>query len=209
MRRPSNPLALAVLVLLFERPMHPYEMSSTLRFRRKDESIKINYGSLYAVVESLEKKGLVDATERVREGRRPERTVYTLTEAGESAMHEWLGQLIAQPTNQYTDFEAALSLMPALVPEIARSLLAARLEALTDDDRAYQQSRLAIRSFPRLFTIESEYQAVLRRAEIEFVRELLRDLDDGSFDGLAGWRRFHELRLAGRSAEFTEELFTT
>ncbi|MBV8090642.1 MAG: hypothetical protein JO139_13925, partial [Alphaproteobacteria bacterium] len=42
---PANPLALAVLALLFERPMHPYEMAATLKQRNKDESIKIRYGS--------------------------------------------------------------------------------------------------------------------------------------------------------------------
>ena len=29
----SNPLALAVLVCLYERPMHPYEVAQTLRLR--------------------------------------------------------------------------------------------------------------------------------------------------------------------------------
>ena len=78
MRRPSNALALAVLALLSEKPMHPYEISSTLRDRHKEDSIKINYGSLYAVVESLEKKDLIQARERIRDGRRPERTVVDL-----------------------------------------------------------------------------------------------------------------------------------
>ena len=36
---PSNPLALAVLALLFERPMHPYEMGLLLKQRNKEESI--------------------------------------------------------------------------------------------------------------------------------------------------------------------------
>ncbi len=58
MKRPANALYLAVLTLLFEKPMHPYEMSTTLRQRSKEESIRLNYGSLYAVVESLRKKGL-------------------------------------------------------------------------------------------------------------------------------------------------------
>ena len=49
----SNPLALAVLACLAERPMHPYEMASTMRERRKDEAIKLNYGSLYSVIEAL------------------------------------------------------------------------------------------------------------------------------------------------------------
>ena len=67
-------LALAVLTCLHERPMHPYEISQTLRHRAKHESIRLNYGSLYGVVESLEKKGLISELETVREGRRPPRT---------------------------------------------------------------------------------------------------------------------------------------
>ena len=78
----SNPLALAVLVCLYERPMHPYEVAQTLRSRAKQESVRLNYGSLYAVVESLEKKGFVKATGTVREGKRPPRTIYEITDDG-------------------------------------------------------------------------------------------------------------------------------
>lgn len=196
MKRPGNPLALAVLTLLYERPMHPYEMSTTLRFRHKEDSIKINYGSLYAVVESLEKKGLIRATERIRDGRRPERTVYALTASGESAMRDWLGELISVPTHQFTDFEAALSLLAGLPPEEVRSLLAERLRALHDDDRAYRDNYAALKSFPRLFAVESEYRAAMRRAEIDFATALLGELTDGTFEGLASWRRLHDLKRA-------------
>ena len=70
-RRVPNPLALAVLACLTERPMHPYEISTTLRTRGKEKSIKLNYGSLYSVVESLQKHGLIAARETTRDGRRP------------------------------------------------------------------------------------------------------------------------------------------
>src|SRR5215813_6880868 len=135
-KRPANALALAVLALLSEKPMHPYEISSTLRERHKEESIKINYGSLYAVVESLEKRGLIEARERVREGRRPERTIYALTPSGEKALHTWLGELLAEPSRQFTDFEAALSLMPAVPPERTAQLLRQRLDRLREEDVA-------------------------------------------------------------------------
>ena len=39
--------------------MHPYEMASELRERGKDQSIKIKWGSLYTVVQNLEKHGFV------------------------------------------------------------------------------------------------------------------------------------------------------
>ena len=71
----SNPLALAVLVCLYERPMHPYEVAQTLRQRAKHESVRLNYGSLYGVVESLERRGMIRALETVRCGRFPSWTV--------------------------------------------------------------------------------------------------------------------------------------
>ena len=59
-RRPvSNLLGLAVLGLLLEQPMHPYEMAATLRERNKDTSFKVKNGSLYDVVESLVRAGWI------------------------------------------------------------------------------------------------------------------------------------------------------
>src|ERR1700677_4403797 len=97
----SNPLALAVLVCLYERPMHPYEVAQTLRQRAKQESVRLNYGSLYAVVEGLEKRGLIRATETVREGKRPERTIYEITQSGSVEMTDWMTELIGVPSKEY------------------------------------------------------------------------------------------------------------
>ena len=200
MRRPSNALALAVLGLLYEQPMHPYQMSSTLKFRHKEDSIRINYGSLYAVVDSLVRKGLIEERERIREGRRPERTVYGLTDTGAAALHRWLGELIAEPSPQFTDFEAALSLMPALPPDLVGQLLAARLKALEAETEEYERIRAQAPDFPRLFAVEGEYRAELRAAETRFVRALLAEITDGSLDGIAMWRRVHELKAKDRTA---------
>ena len=111
-RRVSNPLALAVLSCLHERPMHPYEISTTLRTRGKEQSIKLNYGSLYSVVESLQKHGLITSVETTREGRRPERTVYEITPAGVDEFEDWLSELLSTPVRDYHSLEAGLSLMP-------------------------------------------------------------------------------------------------
>src|SRR4051794_41840040 len=105
-RRVSNPLALAVLGCLAERPMHPYEISTTLRTRGKEASIKLNYGSLYAVVESLQKHGLIAARETTREGKRPERTVYEITDAGLEEFEDWLAELLSTPVRDFTSLEA-------------------------------------------------------------------------------------------------------
>jgi DNA-binding PadR family transcriptional regulator len=127
-RRVSNPLALAVLSCLTERPMHPYEISTTLRSRGKEDSIKLNYGSLYAVVESLSKHGLIASRETTREGRRPERTVYEITEAGVTECEDWLAELLSTPVREYTSLEAGLSLLPVLPPDEVARLLSERAE---------------------------------------------------------------------------------
>src|SRR5215469_15771096 len=131
-RNRANPLALAVLVCLYERPMHPYEVATTLRHRHKDESVRLNFGSLYGVVESLERRGLIAAEATKRSGRLPERTVYALTEAGQIEMQDWLTDLLSTPAKEYPAFQAALSFLPALPPDDVAALLserASRLEA--------------------------------------------------------------------------------
>lgn len=215
-RRPTNPLALAVLTLLDERPMHPYEMSNTLRERSKEHSIKLNYGSLYSVVESLQRSGLVEVQETVREGRRPERTIYLITETGRAMMVDWLSDLLETPALEFPAFEAALSLMLALPPEDVIRLLDRRVLALSmrlTADHAMQAS--LPKKFPRVFGIEGEYAVTMREAELAFVRSVLADLRAGDFSGLAMWRRMHELRAkdmtqdeieAVLAAEFKEDM---
>ena len=115
----ANPLALAVLVCLYEKPMHPYEVAQTLRQRAKQESVRLNYGSLYAVVDSLEKRGFIKATGTVREGKRPERTVYEITDEGSREMNDWMTELIGVPAKEYPAFMTGLSFLPSLPPDEA------------------------------------------------------------------------------------------
>jgi DNA-binding PadR family transcriptional regulator len=198
-RRLSNPLALAVLACLVERPMHPYEISTTLRSRGKEQSIKLNYGSLYAVVESLHKHGLIEPRETTREGRRPERTVYEITPAGAIECEDWLAELLSTPTREFTSLEAGLSLMPLLAPDEVARLLEGRAERLRIEQRAIDagHAEAAEMKLPQLFLIESMFRHAMLAAELEFVSALARDIRSDSFDGVTAWRRMHQLRGEG------------
>jgi DNA-binding PadR family transcriptional regulator len=192
-RRLSNPLALAVLTALAERSMHPYDVATLLRSRGKDASIKINWGSLYTVVQTLEKRGFIEATGTTRQGRRPERTVYGITDAGREELEDWLRELISVPVNEYPRFEAALAELPALPPDEAAELLEHRLRAqelaVTAQKAMLEQAGEQV---PRLFLIESEYQMAMRQAEIDWLRGLVKEIADGSLPGLEVWREFHQ-----------------
>src|SRR3954468_14903044 len=221
-RRVSNPLALAVLGCLTEKPMHPYEISTTLRTRGKEKSIKLNYGSLYAVVESLQKHGLIAARETTRDGRRPERTVYEITGAGVEEFEDWLAELLSTPVRDFTSLEAGLSLLPGLPPdEVARPLEAGlslmpglppdEVARLLEDRCVKLRSELramdaelaeaAVMHLPELFVIESTYRRHMLQAELSFVTELAQGIRSSAFPGTKTWRRLHELVAGGMSFE--------
>ncbi|HEX7103692.1 MAG TPA: PadR family transcriptional regulator [Nitrolancea sp.] len=199
-RKISNPLALAVLSCLYERPMHPYEIGMTLRHRSKQESIKLNYGSLYSVVESLERLGWIASRETEREGRRPERTIYELTERGEVELFNWLRELLAIPVKEYTQFEAGLSLMAGLAPEEVEQLLRQRIELLTEEIKNMKELDAMVpeEKLPRLFRIENEYWQMLREAELAWVTRLADDIASGEMAGVDLWREFIAAHKAQR-----------
>jgi DNA-binding PadR family transcriptional regulator len=190
-------LALAVLALLFERPMHPYEMGLTLKQRHKEDSIKFRYGSLYTVIELLLRRGMIDARETEREGKRPERTVYEISAVGREELHAWMTDLIAEPVKEFPQFEAALCLLPVLPPDEALALLRqrlARIEAKASEMQA-QLDEFSRQHFPPLFLIENEYRLALFKAEQLFIADIVKRIESG-WGPVDLWRGIHEDREA-------------
>jgi DNA-binding PadR family transcriptional regulator len=192
-RKVSNLLALALLSLLAQQPMYPYEMAQTLRTRGKDRTIRINWGSLYTVVQNLEKHGFIEAAGTNREGRQPERTTYRITEQGMAELRDWLRELLSEPDDQPTPFAAALSESGILPPAEMAELLAQRLATL-DKANAAHEAELTVwnQRLPRILLIESEYELAMRKAQAGWVRGLLREITEGTLGGFDTWRKIHE-----------------
>jgi DNA-binding PadR family transcriptional regulator len=182
-RKIANTLALAVLGLLQERPMHPYEMAATLRERHKDSSFKINSGSLYDTVEALERYSWIEAVETVRDGRRPERTVYAFTELGQREFLAWIEELVATPVPEYPKFIAAVSYLGALGPGRACEALAVRaehLESRIEETKAALADTVGVGRVPRLFMIEVECVLHSWQAELAWTRRTIAEIRDGT-----------------------------
>ncbi|WP_149264701.1 PadR family transcriptional regulator [Actinomadura sp. K4S16] len=191
-RKVGNLLGLAVLSTVSAKPMHPYEMASLMRARGKDRDMDIKWGSLYTVVGNLEKHGFLAVEGSSRHGSRPERTVYRITDAGRDELADWVRELIGVPERERPRFEAGLSVLGALGPDEAAALLRRRLDAMEREiaeDRAVLE---AAKEVPRLFLIEAEYDLAMRRAEAEWVRGFLAEIEDGTLPDLDLWRAFHE-----------------
>jgi DNA-binding PadR family transcriptional regulator len=193
---PANPLALAVLALLFERPMHPYEMAATMKERHKQDSIKLRYGSLYTVIDFLAARGMIEAKETKRNGARPERTIYRITNSGRSELRAWMRDLIGIPVKEYPQFEAGLCLLPVLPPDEALALLRQRLETLNATlKRQTAHHRAVAGKLPALFLVEDDYRIAMRRAEQHYVADLITRIEKG-WGPIKLWRGIHEDRKA-------------
>ena len=185
-----TPLAVAVASLLDERPMHPYEMAQAMKLRYMHDAVKLNFGSLYHTVDQMLQAGLIQTTGTGREGRRPERTVYRLTAAGREAFRARLRGLLAEPAKEYSHFEAGLAFMHHLEKSEAAKLLRQRkaAQAALIEETKRVLGMLARGGLSRLCIVEVEHAQALRRAEIDWLEGLVREIDSGRLEWFAGIR---------------------
>ncbi|HEY2673224.1 MAG TPA: PadR family transcriptional regulator [Rugosimonospora sp.] len=180
--RTLTPLGLVVLRLLRERPMHPYEVHQIIRDRAIDYSIKVRAGSLYHAIERLHRLALIEPVETGREGRRPERTVYAITETGHDQYLDNLRDLVRYPEDEYPVFASAVEMLRTLGRDEAAQLLEHRTTALEARLAAGEQvvASLTKRGLPRMAMLEVEFRQTGLRAELEWVRELISEIRSGT-----------------------------
>jgi len=173
-----SPLAMVLLALLVEAPMHPYRMQQVIKQRGQDQLVNVaQRNSVYQALDRLVREGLARPGGTSREAGRPERTVYEVTEEGAATLRRWLLEMLPEPAREFPEFPVALAFLPVLTPAEIGDLLRRRIEALTGRLEAVEAQ--APPGLPRLFLIEDEYRVAMLRAEIDWLRRLVADLDDG------------------------------
>jgi DNA-binding PadR family transcriptional regulator len=88
-----------------------------------DQVVKVTHGSLYHTVARLAERGLITPVKTSREGRRPQRTIYAITEAGRDEAHSRLRKFMVRPAQDHPSFGMTLSFMSMLSPAEAAALL--------------------------------------------------------------------------------------
>ncbi|HEX3516456.1 MAG TPA: PadR family transcriptional regulator [Trebonia sp.] len=165
-RKLRSPLSLVVLGLLAEGPLHPYAMRQRISERAHDRLPGVRPASLYDIVRRLAEAGLVSPGEPSREGLRPERVEYVITEAGRGALTDWVTESLADP-GRGEEFPAALSFMYPLgrnrVAEILQARAAALAASIGADEAALAEAEAG--GVAPVFLSEHRYQLALRRAE--------------------------------------------
>ncbi|MFC0434894.1 PadR family transcriptional regulator [Kutzneria buriramensis] len=176
-RADRDVVALTVLGLLTMGPKHTYEMHRLMIDTHKDFVTGLPR-SMYHAVEKLQRDGLIEVVGTLRDGPRPERTVYALTGAGRAALKDRVGRLLRTPDADSTLFVAALTFMACLpVPDV-RAALDERAATLHAAATAAAKALEEIQA-PRLLLIELEYQLARDRAEKAWVDRIVADLVSG------------------------------
>jgi len=172
---------IAVLALLRESPMHPYEMQRLLRLRHKDEILALKRGSLYHAIGRLERDQFIAAKSTSRNGRRPQRTTYAIAAAGRKEFTRVLRHIIATPRRESSDFMAAMSFLVHLTPPEALPRLEERARNL-ENEIALRGAGLAAasRHVMRINLVESEYLVAMLKAELAWVRSLVGEIRRGA-----------------------------
>ena len=186
-----SPLALAVLALLHEAPMHPYHMQRLIKERGKDQVINVGQrASLYQTINQLLQAGLITYWETTQQAGFPERTLYKVTEAGHAAAAEWMREMLSSTASEFPEFPAAMSLLPLLKPDDARQQLELRERNLVERIAAIDAELKAVAGqLPRLFQLESEYLRATSQAELKWVRGVIEDLRNGSLTWTDAWMK--------------------
>jgi DNA-binding PadR family transcriptional regulator len=189
-----SPLALSILELLDEGEMHPYELATKMRERHHDEFIRLNFGSLYHTVEALERSGWIVPAEREKEGRRPERTIYRLTDSGRRVLVQVVGEILAQPKREYPHFAAGLMFMHHLSAAEAGDHLARRAAALGGviEKLTRIMGELRAADVRRLSIVELEHKIAMLEAERTWVGKLEQEIRSGKLEWAVGIESSHE-----------------
>ncbi|MEV6912482.1 PadR family transcriptional regulator [Amycolatopsis sp. NPDC051071] len=177
-----TPLAMAVLELLHERPMHPYEMAQLMKERYVSTRVKVKAGSLYHVVDRLQQNGFVEIVETQRDGKRPERTVYAMTDAGRDEFVDRAQDMLSTPAEEYPEYLSALAVIDELGPEMSITQLKhrlLRLQASVASDQVILENLVNKHKLPEVYWLDWSYATARRTFELEWTRKLVEDLESG------------------------------
>lgn len=107
---------LIVLGILKKEPMGAYDIQKLVEYRNISKWVKISTPSIYKKAIQLEEKGLIKA-EIVKEGKMPEKTVYSLTDTGNKEFEQLMFEISAKPLHIFLDFNAVIVNLDSLSSE--------------------------------------------------------------------------------------------
>lgn len=186
MRPLITQLEAALLGLLCEKPMHPYEIEKTIEARSMREWTEISMSSVYKTLRALERQGLVKTELRLSKANRAQK-VATVTPAGREAMRQKVMALLSHLQKPLWPVDIALSNLGLLTPKEAETCLEKYIADTNKTIECYQALRGYLEEHCPLQNIQlAERPLHLLAAEAQWAGEFLQKLRQKRKVGKAG-----------------------
>ncbi|KEO84608.1 PadR family transcriptional regulator [Tumebacillus flagellatus] len=179
MREARTPVPLLILGLLCSEDLHPYEVMQILRERTMERVVKLNIGTIYYNFEMLLKRGDIAVKEVVHDSRRPDKTVYRITDQGRERFQELLKkQFESESVQVHPLYPALLFARYGEVAAIRKALLKRRKHiAKLRDQLAQELSRTEEPAhWSTLHILKNGW--LHHQAELEWLDAFLQELDE-------------------------------
>lgn len=170
-------MKLAILGLLLERNMHPYEITLVMKERSMDRITKLQMGSLYYAVDKLVQEGYIEAVEVISSSDRPDKTIYRITDHGKSLFEQLILQQIKKSEPFYHPMYMALAMSRHVDQSKVEKLLEERIrETEHQVNLAFQVYEDHISIVPRsaLHLMYGNYEHNL--VELKWLKRLYADV---------------------------------
>lgn len=113
---------LIVLGMLRRESLSAYDIQKLVEYRNISKWVKISTPSIYKKVIQLEEKGLITSRTE-KDGKMPEKAVYTLTDAGKEEFEKLMFEISCKPINIFLDFNAVIVNLESMSKESRKECL--------------------------------------------------------------------------------------
>jgi DNA-binding PadR family transcriptional regulator len=176
-------------VLRFMQPAHGYEIRQELLSWQLEPWTAVGTGSIYSALRTLEKDGAIRVAGAGREGNRPARTSYELTQAGQREFETLLRQAWWQVQPSTEPLVPALGMFPVLTRAEMSAALQSRLAQLQTQLEHMAAIRATIKDgakppaddIPEHVRELLDFLTMRGRAELDWTRQFLRRLKGGAY----------------------------
>uniref|UniRef100_UPI003AB5B1B7 PadR family transcriptional regulator n=1 Tax=Anaerostipes caccae TaxID=105841 RepID=UPI003AB5B1B7 len=169
---------LIVLGILKKESLSAYDIQKIVEYRNISKWVKISTPSIYKKVIQLEKKGYMKG-DVVKEGNMAEKTVYSLTEAGEKQFEKLMLEIASKPVRIFLDFNAVIVNLDSLPKEKQKSCLT-EIENNMETLKGYIEENISLKEhlpeIPKTGLAVLEQQLILAQTLETWIEELKETL---------------------------------
>lgn len=170
---------LIVLGILKKESLSAYDIQKLVEYRNLSKWVKISTPSIYKKVIQLEEKGLINSS-RVKEGKMPDKAVYSLTETGDKEFEKLMLEISTKPIHFFLDFNAVVVNLESLSHEKQKQCLA-DIESNIKTLKVYLEENLAIKKddsdIPEVGMAVLQQQLILAKAIETWIDTLKEGLE--------------------------------